>query len=366
MEYSPSRPFVTPHYLNLVDLCYTNRVFTAHFKTPNSGWYEARLSAFMDARHSSTLMRRLIALQGGNNNDGRPSNTTPLKLRGQILKMARETVSVCLGIPEALVEEITEWQDRGVSTPSSTASDSTTMQEESPFPLPPAVNRLPRPFPAIADTSRILPPALLSIPIRPPQLAIATPLINQVSAVDLTPSTSTPRISIMAATPVQRKEDHHSSDCDVDEDSQEEIPRAAGKSTSLVVAQPEIDVHQMKERATKLLRSGGMPLFPAARREWSSDINVKFPVRFGTLSWPPEGLRELEEGQRLMAMEYAAMSLEFQENISANITKTFLLDKYNFLMLPGTSTFPILQKDEIDHVTRIKKLSIHSTYRQDR
>ena len=86
-----------------------------------------------------------------------------------------------------------------------------------------------------------------------------------------------------------------------------------------------------------VLRRGAMPLFPPARRNWGNSI--KLPVSGDkTLTWPPDGWTEFTPDQKLMAWEYAAMHLEFTSSVmKMDHTRGDLLDKYNFLALPGSN-----------------------------
>ena len=93
-----------------------------------------------------------------------------------------------------------------------------------------------------------------------------------------------------------------------------------------------------KDRAVKLLETGGMPLFPPARREWGSVttpfIVVKDPVE---IKWPPYNFKELSGDERLTAWQYLSLVLESKQKKGMITDLGYTLDKYSMFALPGTS-----------------------------
>ena len=93
-----------------------------------------------------------------------------------------------------------------------------------------------------------------------------------------------------------------------------------------------------KDRAVKLLETGGMPLFPPARREWGSVttpfIVMKDPVE---IKWPPYNFKELSGDERLTAWQYLSLVLESKQKKGMITDLGYTLDKYSMFALPGTS-----------------------------
>ena len=104
----------------------------------------------------------------------------------------------------------------------------------------------------------------------------------------------------------------------------------------------------LRDRATKLLTKGVMPLCPPARRIWTRSIDVE--VNGINLSWPPSNWRELSPENRLFAMEQMALTLERKSHSEFPIiTKKLLCDKYAFLMLEGQDK-PVVSEEESEKV----------------
>lgn len=92
------------------------------------------------------------------------------------------------------------------------------------------------------------------------------------------------------------------------------------------------------ERAIGLLMTGVMPLCPPGRRDWDQAETYKLTLKT-IFVWPPNNWRLMSADRKLLAWEFAAMSLErmTQGEIDPATSRTYLLDKYNFLALPGTA-----------------------------
>ena len=98
----------------------------------------------------------------------------------------------------------------------------------------------------------------------------------------------------------------------------------------------------IRARAFKILRRGAMPMCPPARRDWGKVDELRIELRNTVVIWPPANWMELSPDQRLMAHEYAAMSLEWNGDSSCFpiISRRALLDKYAFLSLDGEGRPP--------------------------
>ncbi|CAC5373255.1 unnamed protein product [Mytilus coruscus] len=61
---------------------------------------------------------------------------------------------------------------------------------------------------------------------------------------------------------------------------------------------PSVELRTPSERATSLLRIGGMPLFPPARRDWTGEVQVKLPGDVLTTDWPPQDWKDITPDTR--------------------------------------------------------------------
>ncbi|KAK3609185.1 hypothetical protein CHS0354_013722, partial [Potamilus streckersoni] len=94
-----------------------------------------------------------------------------------------------------------------------------------------------------------------------------------------------------------------------------------------------------QNRARKLLKAGCMPLFPPARRDWDKEEIVEFTAGPVSIRWPPRSWKKMSADGKLLSVEYAAMTLEasLTPGHIPNIDRGDLIDRYNPLVLPGTS-----------------------------
>jgi hypothetical protein len=99
--------------------------------------------------------------------------------------------------------------------------------------------------------------------------------------------------------------------------------------------QPIRNIVTIQQRARKILEFGSMPLVPPARRNWDRDKVLK--LESTTISWPPHGWKKMSSDQRKLTWEFVATTLELKTVSFNAINRTYLLDKYNCLALPGTS-----------------------------
>lgn len=95
-------------------------------------------------------------------------------------------------------------------------------------------------------------------------------------------------------------------------------------------------------RATKLLKMGGMPHWQPARRSWDQEEAISFAEGETTVFWPPKGWKTLSADQKLLQWEFTAMSiLKARGEDTAAAERTEVLDKFNFLALPGTAAHKV-------------------------
>ena len=91
-------------------------------------------------------------------------------------------------------------------------------------------------------------------------------------------------------------------------------------------------------RATKLLKLGGMPQWQPACRAWDVEEDVSFVEEELTIFWPPKKWSTLDPQQKLLQWEFAAMQImKARGENYVSVSQTDLLDRFNFLALPGTA-----------------------------
>lgn len=121
------------------------------------------------------------------------------------------------------------------------------------------------------------------------------------------------------------------------------IPTPLDKTRTAII--PEIPPGTVSDdlrcRVEILLNSGCMPLLPPARRNWTSEEEIKLPLAAPFSSWPPHKWMTFSNDAKLMAWESAAMTLALKDGF-VDIERGEILDTYNFLALPG-STAPQLR-----------------------
>ena len=92
----------------------------------------------------------------------------------------------------------------------------------------------------------------------------------------------------------------------------------------------------LRERAEKLLKAGGMPLFPPGRRQWAGE-RMQVSSKPTPMFWPPKEWRKLTADQKLTAWRFAAMTLAREHGVDTVKEERDVLDKYAMLALPGTA-----------------------------
>lgn len=93
---------------------------------------------------------------------------------------------------------------------------------------------------------------------------------------------------------------------------------------------------QPLQHARQLLGWGIMPLIPPSRRNWDTDEAVTLCGRTNSIKWPPRGWRTFTAERRLQVFEFAAGLLDADMSGFPVTPKSDILDKYNFLGLPGS------------------------------
>lgn len=94
----------------------------------------------------------------------------------------------------------------------------------------------------------------------------------------------------------------------------------------------------IQSQAEHLLRYGQMPVFAPGRREWSKGGLLQLELESGKFTWPPMNWTQYTPDQKLLASEFAAMSIESKTTGSfPTLSRGNLLDKFNFLVLPGSA-----------------------------
>ena len=96
----------------------------------------------------------------------------------------------------------------------------------------------------------------------------------------------------------------------------------------------------IQERASELLKKGRFPLFQPAQREWSEMEPVTLKAGQVSIFWPPPGWKDLSRDVKLLQWEVAAYKLAEATRDSTTVipkSRSDLLDRFNFLALPGTA-----------------------------
>ena len=71
-------------------------------------------------------------------------------------------------------------------------------------------------------------------------------------------------------------------------------------------------------------------------------------------TWPRAGWQAMDPERKLLAVEFAAMSIEFKLTGSfPMLTRGILLDIYNFLILPGSAKIKRNESESRQHKSRI-------------
>ena len=122
----------------------------------------------------------------------------------------------------------------------------------------------------------------------------------------------------------------------------QEEPAASSSSSSVPNSRPTT----LQERARHLLKYGQLPHFAPGRRDWTRAGLVSLDFGGRSFPWPPHGWQEMDPDRRLLSAEFAAMTLEFSRRGGFPcLSRSDLLDRYNFLILPGSAKIKRSQED---------------------
>ncbi|KAL3876487.1 hypothetical protein ACJMK2_034330 [Sinanodonta woodiana] len=82
-----------------------------------------------------------------------------------------------------------------------------------------------------------------------------------------------------------------------------------------------------------------MPHLAPACRDWKKEMQFTITEGSSVIHWQPEGWTKMTLDQNLLTWDYAAMTLETGAGSRMNpaLERTYLLDKFNMLALPGTA-----------------------------
>lgn len=128
----------------------------------------------------------------------------------------------------------------------------------------------------------------------------------------------------------------------------------------------------VQKRAEELLKFGQMPMFAPARRDWTKGGLLVLDVGDTNFTWPPLGWQDLDADRRLLSSEFAAMAIEFKRTgLFPTLSRGTLLDKYNFLVLPGSAKIRRSESESRQHKSRfynyqeLRRISLSSTSSKD-
>ena len=215
-----------------------------------------------------------------------------------------DTTSVISSSPTTSTATVTS--DEPVETTVTSSSSSA----ELPSPLIVSSSSEP---PVITTTSSV---SSLKLPVSSTSSTIGK---FKIPLVKSTPSTTTSRMSLQPPPTKSRETEVLSS---TNSQYISSAPRRVGPSLSY--------------RATKLLRMGAIPLFPPARRNWSTDEAVTLSESSLQFKWPPLGWQRLSPDQRLMRVEFVVMQILTLRNVPLTMERSEMLLPFNFLVLPGS------------------------------
>jgi len=112
------------------------------------------------------------------------------------------------------------------------------------------------------------------------------------------------------------------------------------KATQVVsVPPPGPEDNGRIEHAQRLLLLGGMPLFPPAGWDWKAEEQVPLPLGCPLGMWPPSGWQGMSADSRLLIWETTSTVLAMKWDMP--LDRSFILDAFQFLALPGTRDPPL-------------------------
>ncbi|KAL3874493.1 hypothetical protein ACJMK2_037502 [Sinanodonta woodiana] len=336
--YSPTTPSVGDDDIQLDSVLLGNGNTRAYFFSEGQGfltWYEIHLSdnVLKERRYFESLSRKLMVSLDPNRN--RPSSGG-FEIKDEAIK---ETLCQKLGIPSSFV---TSFFRKTVST--------SEIVQEYPCPVP-AADAAMNCQPTMPESSKCSADNQLATPltsekpkrvltlsrgvefpiqgntIEPPNVPLDT--MTEFSK----PVTRSPTIVVsslnMTSQPIMSKVVALETPLDLST-----LPSKAFISPPKMFTMSKNQI-----RARKLLTTGSMPLFPPARRDWDKEEIVQFTAGPLSILWPPRSWKKMSADRKLLSVEYVAMTLEasLTPGHIPNIDRSDLIDRYNLLVLPGTS-----------------------------
>ena len=384
--YSPSASAVDAALLTVINITYQDGLFLIVLSSSSNCHYNVQVSSEIHAspRFVESLSRRMVSVMSERGSQPCQSFDGGQLLRGQLLESAKTAISKALGIPASLLQSVKEnytHYDSGFSSPTPSSRPTPLTTPIRPLPIQPsfvspgpnATSTLPRPFPLMIPIQPFRSPPVPSRHLQhmPQKRSMSAPTpvlmeIQQPPTTDITsPHQSQGAQSDLSETNLSCSQLRSSSISSASSVSPPcTTPALATQALTTEAPEPDIQASKttleshdnIRKRALNLLRKGGMPLFPPARRQWDEDEVLTFVVGGKEINWPPKGWSSYGPGQRLSAVEYMAMLFEFQEG-ARPVEKVDLLDKYNFLVLPGIAAFPLLSVSH-GHQARTRNYSI--------
>ncbi|CAC5414065.1 unnamed protein product [Mytilus coruscus] len=281
-----------------------------------------------DVKYVSALTRRMLAIpQGGKQSAGRKH-----KLLGKTYS-DRVTLAVkLLGLPEKYITNIHRLESDFYTLPTTELFDPPSknppchlhlLQQRSLQKFPhPSVKKPEKPSSAPVTAIPSSPKASTSKPSRPPTTPVVTTNSSALSPIStgympsLPPPAKKPKISTIPYTPEKPTQPGPTY-----------IPTPKQLLATIITEDvPNIELRTPAERATSLLRLGGMPWFPPARRDWTGEVQVKLPGDVLTKNWPPQGWKEKNQDTKKLNWEFIAFQYEQVSNHTTVFSRAGLLD----------------------------------------
>ena len=119
-----------------------------------------------------------------------------------------------------------------------------------------------------------------------------------------------------------------------DEEEEEATLEKSDKRIIMAIQKEVFDIYtdeeettniSLRERAEKLLKAGGLPLFPPGRRQWAGERKQR-SSKPTPMFWPPKKWRKLTADQKLTAWRFAAMTLAREHGVDTVKEERDVLD----------------------------------------
>jgi hypothetical protein len=115
-----------------------------------------------------------------------------------------------------------------------------------------------------------------------------------------------------------------------EQEANEQVEQEAKERDQTAKEQQETDEY----RAEKLLKRGGIPLYPPGRRQWG-ERQVLISSNPTKIYWPPRNWKEYTPTERVTSWRFVAMALAREQGVSECRNEIDVLDEYAMLALPG-------------------------------